>query len=143
MEDKAASTSYGLIRYTRLLMRKNTKNSQTNIYFISSLGLNQMSNYNYGLQGDWETRQYFLGFKHSQNSFFDFVFYDQYLMAGTVPYVGKYGDLHTWVMLKARKNSYLNETHTYPILKFFKGNTLLEIGFDNRELLDLNFIQRF
>ena len=27
--------------------------------------------------------------------------------------------------------------------QFFKGDTLLEIGFDNRERLDLHFIQRF
>ena len=143
LEDKSFDTSYGLLRYTRLLMRKNTKNSQANFYFISSLGLNQTSNYSYGVQGDWETREYFLGFKHSRNSFFDSEFYDQYLMAGMVPYVGKYGDLHTWVMLKARRNSDSNETHTYPILKFFKGDTLLEEGFDNRERLDLQFIQRF
>ena len=42
-------------------MRKNTKNSQANFYFISSLGLNETSNYSYGVQGDWETREYFLG----------------------------------------------------------------------------------
>ena len=143
LEDKSFETSYGLLRYTRLLMRKNTKNSQANFYFISSLGLNETSNYSYGVQGDWETREYFLGFKHSQNSFFDSKFYDQYVVAGMVPYVGEYGDLHTWVMLKARRNSYSNETHTYPILKFFKGDTLLEVGFDNRERLDLHFIRRF
>ena len=63
LEDKAFDTSYGLLRYTRLLMRKNTKNSQANFYFISSLGLNETSNYSYGVQGDWETREFFLGFK--------------------------------------------------------------------------------
>ena len=85
LEDKGFDSSYGLLRYTRLLMRKNTKNSQANFYFISSLGLNKTPNYSYGVQGDWETREYFLGFKHSQNSFFDSEFYDQYVMAGMVP----------------------------------------------------------
>jgi hypothetical protein len=106
-------------------MRKNTKKSQANFYFISSVGLNVASNYGYGVQGDWETREYFLGFRHRHNSFFDSKFYDQYFMAGMVPYVGKYGDLHTWVMLKARRNSYSNETHTYQILKFYKGYKLI------------------
>ena len=50
-----------------------------------------------------------------------------------IPYMGD---------AKGKKNSDSNETHTYPILKFFKGDTLLEIGFDNRERLDLHFIQR-
>ena len=85
----------------------------------------------------------FWGSSTARIVFFDSEFYDQYVMAGMVPYVGEYGDLHTWVMLKARKNSYSNETHTYPILKFFKGDALLEVGFDNRERLDLHFIQRF
>ena len=55
LEDKGFDTSYGLLRYTQLLMRKNTKKSQANLYFISSLGLNETSNYSYGVQGDWET----------------------------------------------------------------------------------------
>ena len=56
LEDKGFHTSYGLLRYTRLLMRKNTKNSQANFYFIASFGLNETSNYSYGVQGDWENR---------------------------------------------------------------------------------------
>ena len=83
------------------------------------MGLNETSNYSYGVQGDWETK-YFLGFKHSQNGF-DSEFYDQYFMAGMVPYVGKYGDLHTWVMLKARRKSDSNETHLSNPQIFSKG----------------------
>ena len=45
LEDKSFDTSYGLSRYTQLLMRKNTKKSQANFYLISSLGLNETSNY--------------------------------------------------------------------------------------------------
>ena len=85
LEDKAYETSYGLLKYTQLLLRKNTKQSQANFYFVSSLGLNETSNYSYGVQGDWETRKYFVGFKHSQNILFDTEFYDQYFMTGFVP----------------------------------------------------------
>lgn len=142
-DDKTFRTTYGLLRYTQLLFRKNTRKSQTNLYFISGLGLSETKNYNYGVQGDWETRKYFLGFKYNQNNFFGARFRDQYFMVGIVPYIGKYGDLHTWIMLKSKKNSLTNENHLYPILKFFKGDSLLEIGYDNQQKIDLHFVQRF
>ena len=142
-EDLAFNTSYGLLRYTQLIIRKNTKKSQANVYFNAALGLNETENFSYGVQGDWETRKYFLGFQHDQKKFFGTEFYESYFLAGTVPYVGKYGDLHTWIMFKFRKDSLTKDTNTYPIFKFFKGNSLLEIGFDNRERLDLHFVQRF
>ncbi len=143
LKDKMFDTSYGLVRYTHLLFRKNTSKSQTNFYLNSGLGLNKIANFSYGIQGDWETRKYFFGFNHNRNTYLGSKFYDQYFTFGIVPYVGKYGDLHTWIMLKSKKNSQMKETHTYPIIKFFKGNSLLEIGFDNREILDLFFVQRF
>ncbi len=142
-EDKMFNTFYGLFRYTQLVLRKNTKKSQANLYFNAVLGLNQTNNFSYGVQGDWETRKYFLGFKHNQKKFFGREFYEHYFMVGVVPYVGKYGDLHTWIMFKSKKESLTNDTYTYPVFKFFKGNSLLEIGFDNRERLDLYFVQRF
>ena len=107
------------------------------------MGLNDTANFSFGIQGDWETRKYFLGFKHNQNKFFGKEYYDQYFIAGIVPYVGTYGDLHTWMMVKSKKNSLVDETHIYPILKFFKGDSLLEVGFDNKQRLDLHFVQRF
>jgi hypothetical protein len=142
-DDKIFSTSYGLLRYTNLLFRKNTKKSQANLYFISSLGLNNTKNFSYGVQGDWETRRYFLGFKSNQNSFFGSKFCERYFMVGIAPYIGKYGDLHTWIMLKSKENSLTNENHFYPILKFFKGDSLLEIGYDGNEKLDFHFVNRF
>jgi len=142
-EDKAFNSSYGLFRYTQLVLRKNTKKSQANFYFNAVLGLNETDNFSYGIQGDWETRKYFLGFQHNQKKFFGTEFYENYFLAGVAPYVGKYGDLHTWMMFKTKKDSITNDTHSYPIFKFFKGNSLLEIGFDNRERLDLYFVQRF
>jgi hypothetical protein len=141
--DKTFTTSYGLLRYTQLLFRKNTKKSQANFYFISSLGLNDTRNFSYGVQGDWETRRYFLGFKGIQNSFFGSKFHERYFVVGITPYIGEYGDFHTWIMLKSKKNSLMNKNHFYPILKFFKGDSLLEIGYDNDKKLDLHFVQRF
>ena len=143
LDDKTFTTSYGLLRYTELLFRKNTKKSQANLYFISSLGLNETKNFSYGVQGDWETRRYFLGFKGSQNSFFGSKFHERHFIVGIAPYIGKYGDLHTWMMLKSKENSLTNDKQFYPILKFFKGDSLLEIGYDNEKKLDFHFVQRF
>ena len=38
LEDKGFGTSYGLLRYTQLLMRKNTKNSQANFTLFQVWG---------------------------------------------------------------------------------------------------------
>ena len=49
-------------RFTYLLDRKNTRHSQSNLYFESGLSAGSDKENFYGLMGDWETRQYFVGF---------------------------------------------------------------------------------
>ena len=68
---------------------------------------------------------------------------EQYYQIGVAPYLGDYGDLHTWIMLKSKKNSLENNWATYPVLKFFKGNTLLEIGYHKKTNWDVHLMYRF
>jgi hypothetical protein len=51
--------------------------------------------------------------------------------------------LHTWIMLKSKKNSLENNWTTYPVLKFFKGNTLIEIGYHKKTNWDVHLMYRF
>ena len=81
--------------------RKNTKNSQSNLYFQSAISTKD-NNYFYGIHGDWETRRYFIGFDYKEvKNIIDYT--DKHIQLGLAPYLGEYGDLHTWLMVKTRK----------------------------------------
>ncbi len=68
---------------------------------------------------------------------------DKHIQLGFAPYLGAYGDLHTWLMLKTKKNSLSKKQITYPVLKFFKGNVLLEVGYDKKTDWDIHLMYRF
>ena len=143
IRDKYFNEDYSYARFTYLINRENTKFSQRNLYFQSGLSSKGFNNYFYGVHGDWETRRLFVGFglKKTEKKIQDYL--EQSYQIGVAPYLGDYGDLHTWVMLKSKKNSLENKWSTYPVLKFFKGNTLMEIGYHQRTNLDFHFMYRF
>ena len=143
IEDKFFGYNYSYFRFTYLLNRKNTPNSQRNLYFQSGVSSKGFDNFFYGIHGDWETRRLFFGFslKQVENEKKDY--YDQSYQLGFAPYLGNYGDLHTWIMLKTKKNSLRNNWSTYPVLKFFKGNMLMEFGYNDKTEWDLHLMYRF
>ena len=57
-KDKRIEDQYSLLRFTYLVNRKNTQNSQRNLYFQSGFSLDSNDNLFYGIHGDWETRKY-------------------------------------------------------------------------------------
>ena len=143
IEDKFFGNNYLYLRLTYLLNRKNTQNFQRNLYFQSGVSSKGFDNIFYGIHGDWETRRLFFGFnlKQVENEKKDY--YDQSYQLGFAPYLGNYGDLHTWVMLKTKRNSLRSEWSTYPVLKFFKGNVLMEFGYNDKTEWDLHLMYRF
>ena len=143
IEDKFFGNNYSYLRLTYLLNRKNTQNSQRNLYFQSGVSSKGFDNFFYGIHGDWETRRLFFGFslKQVENEKKDY--YDQSYQLGFAPYLGNYGDLHTWIMLKTKRNSLRSEWSTYPVLKFFKGNVLMEFGYNDKTEWDLHLMYRF
>ena len=139
--DKIFDRSDTNLRFTYLVNRKNTKNSQRNFYFQSAVSTNN-NNYIYGVHGDWETRRYFIGFDYKEvKNIIDYS--NKHIQFGFAPYLGTYGDLHTWLMLKTKKNSLSNKQITYPVVKFFKGNVLLELGYDKKTDWDIHLMYRF
>jgi hypothetical protein len=68
---------------------------------------------------------------------------DQYYQFGIAPYIGEYGDLHTWMFIKTKQNSLDDEWSTYPTLKFFKGDYLLEFGYNSKTSWDVHLMRRF
>ncbi len=143
VEDKYFNKKYSYLRFTYLLNRKNTQTSQRNLYFHSGLSSDGLDNYFYAIHGDWETRRWFSGFGYKQTKTKIKDYSDQYLQLGVAPYKGAYGDLHTWIMIKSKKNSLTNNWSTYPILKFFKGNYLMEFGYNDKTEWDVHLIYRF
>ena len=143
VDEKKAMKNHANFRYTYLLNRKNTQKSQRNLYFQSSLSAGGNDEYSYGFLGDWETRRYFIGFgaQELKSNLRD---YDkQFVQIGFAPYLGDYGDLHSWLMIKSKHDSRTDKWNTYPVIKFFKGDYLLEFGVDENDEPDIHFMIRF
>ena len=133
VKNKFYKNTENYFRFTYLVNRKNTDISQRNLYFQSGVLVDDAAGFFYGMHGDWETRRWFSGFgyKDTKNTFGQ-DYTDQYIQLGVAPYVGDYGDLHTWIMIKTKKNSLTNTQSTYPELKFFKGPTLVKFGYSDK-----------
>ncbi|MDA9342878.1 hypothetical protein N9R58_02425 [Gammaproteobacteria bacterium] len=144
LEDKFFNKNKNYLRLTYLINRKNTDTSQRNLYFQSGVLVDDADGFFYGIHGDWETRRWFSGFgyKDTKNTFGQ-DYTDQFIQLGVAPYVGDYGDLHTWIMIKTKKNSLTKTQSTYPELKFFKGPTLVKFGYSDETEWDLHFMYRF
>jgi len=143
LKDKNLRDEYSYLRFTYLINRKNSLHSQRNLYFQSGLSAKSGNDLFYGIHGDWETRRWFLGFdtKKVENRLKS---YNQnHVQIGFAPYLGEYGDIHTWLMLKTKKTSIKDKRSSYPALKFFKGNTLLEFGYNNKTDWDIHLMYRF
>ena len=143
LKDKNLRDDYSYLRFTYLINRKNNLHSQRNLYFQSGLSSKSGNDLFYGIHGDWETRRWFLGFdiKKVENRLKS---YNQnHIQIGFAPYLGEYGDIHTWLMLKTKKTSIKDKRSSYPALKFFKGNTLLEFGYNNKTDWDIHLMYRF
>ncbi len=138
IRDKYFNDNYSYVRFTYLLNRKNTENSQRNLYLQSGISSEGFNKFFYGMHGDWETRRLFVGFglKETKRKIHDYS--EQYYQIGVAPYLGDYGDLHKWIMLKAKENSLENKWSTYPVLKFIKGNVLVEFGYGEKTEWDVH-----
>ncbi len=138
-----------------LLYRRNTSNSQANLYLRSGLGIaycyqtdcSQSSELSYftGIASDWETQRVFVSYS---NRFLDAPsishFFNQSARFGLAPYIGDYGDLHTWLMVEIDYTPEENHAWTVtPLVRLFKSTTLLELGINNRDHLLLNCVIRF
>ena len=141
------------VQYNRLVKRWNTPNSQANLYL--KVGAGQADPFGddadteaagfIGLGADWETRRWFVSY---EGRAYDLGFTQdarQSARIGVAPYLGDYGDLHTWLMVEVQ-NRPEAETPTVvtPLVRFFYDVQLLEIGYtpETEELL-LNWIVRF
>ena len=142
INDRYYNDQYISIRSTYLLDRKNTKESQRNFYLTASLSTKSNNEYYYGIHGDWETRRYFTSFSILDKRSYQKSYTENELQIGVAPYLGEYNQLHTWIMLKSKEDTRDNKWKTYPFIKLFKGDFLLEVG-SKESHWDLHFMKRF
>ena len=141
--DKVSNEYFPSARFTYLINRKNTAQSQRNLYLKAGVGLNDSANHFYALAGDWETRRLFSSFSAKKSSGIGYDMFQQSIKVGVAPYLGDYGDLHTWLMVETKKNDLDNERITYPVLRLFKGGALIEMSYHKKTKWDIHLMYRF
>ena len=146
---------YG-IQYNYLFKRINKKNSQANFYFKSAFGSThtdespnsgyQVPSGFFGFAADWEDRRFFTSYENKSFYASDISkYFFQKFRIGIAPYIGDYGDLHTWLMIQVEHlpKEDGEEINITPLFRFFKNVFLLETGLSLDKEAVLNLIIRF
>lgn len=143
------------IQVNRLLKRVNKKDSQANIYLKSGVGLATSFSGEHdgetdpaafvGLATDWEDRRFFTSYQNRYTEAGNIDdFYMQSARVGVTPYIGDYGDLHTWLMLDVEHKPEAKEKITVtPLVRLFKGVHLMEAGISNQGKVLFNWVIRY
>lgn len=138
-----------------LLHRENAKASQANLYFNAGTGIaysdfeefdgeTELAGF-VGLSADWEDRRFFTSYNARLTYAGDIdKFFRQNARVGVAPYVGDYGDIHTWLMLQVNHNPTGEEHFTFtPLVRMFKNEYLVEAGVSDQGEVLFNWIARF
>ena len=155
VENYNESDRYNInLQWNYLLGRRNTKDSQANLYLKTQAGVafegdKKEPNVSIGIAGDWETRRHFVSYE-AMGQYADELddgSFHQEARVGFAPYVGKYGDIHTWIMLQAEHHPEEvdrdNQIIFTPMIRMFKGDYLGEFGVNTNGDAMFNWIVRF
>lgn len=146
-------------QHNRLLKRWNAPDSQANIYLMLGAGAASGA-FNTGedqtkaagfahLSADWENRRLFVWGAARAYAVEGDLTTEQAVRIGVAPYVADYGALHTWLMVEvdhrpdAREDLGAKELTVTPLVRFFKGPALLELGYSSNDEPLINFTYRF
>lgn len=123
-----------------LAKRWNAPTSQANLYLKTGAGV-AYSNFGsfdgeteptgfVGITFDWEDRRYFSSYETRAYYARDIdKFFVQKARVGITPYIGDYGDIHTWLMLQVDHTPGKdNKITVTPLVRMFKGEYLVEAG---------------
>lgn len=140
------------LQYNRLVKRWNAPNSQANLY--AKFGVGQADPFGdedaelagfTEISADWETRRWFTEYRLRATDFADNETVQHIGRLGVAPYIGDYGDLHTWLMVQVENRPEGTEPiMTTPLIRLFKGVQMVELGYtiEQKEWL-ANWIVRF
>ncbi|MBK67841.1 MAG: hypothetical protein CMP22_06890 [Rickettsiales bacterium] len=149
---------YGLttIQLNNLLKRWNMPDAQANFYLKSGAGFAYSDYADYdqktdlagftGIALDWENRRYFTSYENRYIHAGEIARgYTQTARVGVAPYIGDYGDLHTWLMLEVEhKPTDPDDQYTVtPLVRLFKDVHLVEAGISNHGDVLFNWVMRY
>lgn len=138
-----------------LAKRWNLPASQANIFVKSALGTAYSDAGAWdgetepagslGFSVDWEDRRYYTSYESRYVEAGDIDhFFSQKARVGIAPYVGDYGDLHTWLMLEVSHNPTRPDAVLLtPMLRMFKGDYLGELGISSNGDVLFNWTVQF
>jgi hypothetical protein len=147
---KSHQTESHSLQNNFLVHRFNQPESQANIYLQASLGIAHQvqhdlkPNYDLGLMLDWEDRRFLLSYQNRYSFYTEAVdLFEHTARIGMAPYVGGYGDVHTWLMLQVDQESLQAKTWLLtPLVRLFYSVHLAEIGYSLEGSLLLNYTLR-
>lgn len=139
------NTVINAIQINNLIKRWNQPDSQANFYSKSGFGVSDGKPAAFtGIATDWETRRYFASYENRYTEADSARFYMQSGRIGIAPYVGNYGDWHTWFMLQVDHMPATTTTLTLtPLVRVFKSVYLLELGIRNGQDILVSAIFRY
>lgn len=140
------------LQYNRLVKRWNGRKSQANLYakfgagYADPFGAPEASLSGFTeFAADWETRRWFTEYRIRAADLADDKSVHHSARLGVAPYIGDYGDLHTWLMVQVENHPEGDKPiTTTPLIRLFKGVQMAEIGYtiEQKEWL-ANWIIRF
>ena len=133
-----------------LARRWNLPDSQANFYIKSGAGIAydgddaEPAAYT-GFEIDWENRRAFTLY---ENRFFYAGDLGKFVKhtgrVGVAPYIGDAGDLHTWLMLQADYEPGKDDDFSLtPLVRLFKGDHLVEAGYNFDGAVLFNYTKQF
>ncbi len=143
------------VQMNNLLKRWNNPDSQANLYLKSGIGIAYSDAGDFdgetsaagftGIAADWEDRRFFISYENRYTEAGEIDdFYQQSARVGVAPYIGDYGDLHTWLMLQVEHMPENDNNFTVtPMVRLFKDVHLLEAGVSNHGEILFNYIFRY
>jgi len=139
------------LQLNNLIKRWNKPASQANFYLRSGVGLVYQEGGDSsfaaftGVALDWEDRRFFTSYSNRLYKAGDVdEFFTQNARLGVAPYIGNYGDLHTWLMVQVDHRPEQHDPITItPLVRLFKSEYLAELGLSEDGDPLFNFVIRF
>lgn len=145
LEDRKSNETFALVNNNYLAKRWNSRNSQANLYLLSSVGLNTRNSKSMGtigIHGDWENRRFMV------MQMLEYFSHNSALVSNTrlaySPYTVDYSKTSTWLIAHYRIE-YSDNQYSYmffPVIRLFKKNYLFEIGYNGNDSF-LSFMTHF
>lgn len=135
---------FGGVQGNYLINRWNLPNAQANIYLNGGAGVahsdagafdnkNEPAGF-IGFMADAEDRRFYVSYKNRYTNAGEIDrFFEQSGRIGVAPYVGDYGDVHTWLMLQVDHRPWSEEhVEATPLVRMFWRDYLVEAGYSNQ-----------